>query len=60
MTKEEKERCELLTGYKFEKTWLGKDNDETEGHTLDRDEEGKYIILVEREAELKRLISEAE
>ena len=60
LTKEEKERCELLTGYKFEKTWLGKDNDETEGHTLDRDEEGKYIILVEREAELKRLISEAE
>lgn len=60
LTKEEKERCEILTGYKFEKTWLGKDNDETEGHTLDRDEEGKYIILVEREAELKRLISEAE
>ncbi|MBO5462924.1 MAG: MFS transporter [Clostridia bacterium] len=60
LTKEEKERCELLTGYKFEKTWLGKDNDETEGHTLDKDEEGKYIILVEREAELKRLISEAE
>ncbi len=60
LTKEEKDRCELLTGYKFEKTWLGKDNDETEGHTLDKDEEGKYIILVERDAELKRLISEAE
>ncbi len=60
LTKEEKERCEILTGYKFEKTWLGKDNDETEGHTLDKDEEGKYIILVERDAELKRLISEAE
>ena len=60
LTKEEKERCELLTGYKFEKTWLGKDNDETEGHTLDRDEEGKYIILVEREAEIKKLIAEAE
>ena len=60
LTKEEKKRCELLTGYKFEKTWLGKDNDETEGHTLDKDEEGKYIILIEREAELKRLISEAE
>ena len=60
LTKEEKERCELLTGYKFEKTWLGKDNDESEGHTLDKDEEGKYIILFERDAELKRLISEAE
>ena len=60
LTKEEKERCELLTGYKFEKTWLGKDNDESEGHTLDKNDDGKYIILVEREAELKRLISEAE
>lgn len=60
LTKEEKERCELLTGYKLEKTWLGKDNDESEGHTLDKDEEGTYIILIERDAELKRLISEAE
>lgn len=60
LTKEEKERCELLTGYKFEKTWLGKDNDESEGHTLDKNDDGKYIILVEREAELKKLISEAE
>lgn len=60
LTKEEKERCELLTGYKFEKTWLGKDNDESEGHTLDKNEEGKYIILIERDAELKRLIAEAE
>ncbi len=60
LTKEEKERCELLTGYNFEKTWLGKDNDESEGHTLDKDEDGKYIILVERDAELKKLIAEAE
>ena len=60
LTKEEKERCELLTGYKLEKTWLGKDNDESEGHTLDKNDDGKYIILVEREAELKKLISEAE
>ena len=60
LTREEKERCELLTGYKFEKTWLGKDNDETEGHTLQKDEDGKYIILIEREKELKKLIAEAE
>ena len=60
LTKEEKECCELLTGYKFEKTWIGKDNDETQGHTLDKDESGKYIILIEREAELKKLIAEAE
>ena len=60
LTKEEKERCELLTGYKFEKTWLGKDNDETKGHTLDKNENGEYVILIEKEAELKKLIAEAE
>ncbi len=60
LTAYEKERCELLTGYKLENTWLGKDNDETQGHTLDKDENGKYIILVERDAELKKLIAEAE
>ncbi len=51
LTDYEKERCELLTGYKLENTWLGKDNDESKGHTLDKDVEGKYIILVERERE---------
>lgn len=51
LTDYEKERCELLTGYKLENTWLGKDNDESKGHTLDKDVEGKYIILVEREKE---------
>lgn len=51
LTDYEKERCELLTGYKFGNTWLGKDNDESKGHTLDKDVEGKYIILVEREKE---------
>ena len=51
LTDYEKERCELLTGYKLENTWLGKDNDKSKGHTLDKDVEGKYIILVEREKE---------
>lgn len=60
LTPYEKERCELLTGYKLENTWLGNDNDETQGHTLDKDENGNYIILIEREAELKKLIAEAE
>lgn len=60
LTQYEKERCELLSGYKLENTWLGKDNDETQGHTLDKDTNGNYIILIERDAELKKLIAEAE
>ena len=60
LTDYERERCELLSGYKLENTWLGKDNDETQGHTLDKDENGNYIILIEREAELEKLIAEAE
>lgn len=59
LSQEEKARCELLSGYKLENTWLGKhENDET--HILNKNEEGKYEILVEKEAELKKLLSEAE
>ena len=45
LTDYEKERCELLTGYKLENTWLGKDNDEAEGNVLERDENGEYVVL---------------
>ncbi len=59
LSEEEKARCELLSGYKLENTWLGKnENDET--HVLHKNEDGKYEILVEKEAELKKLLSEAE
>ena len=59
LSEEEKARCELLSGYKLENTWLGKnENDET--HALQKNEDGKYEILVEKEAELKKLLSEAE
>ncbi len=60
LTDYEKERCELLSGYKLCKTWLGKDNDESQGHTLVQNEEGKYIILIEKEAETKRQLAETE
>ncbi len=60
LTDYEKERCEVLSGYKLKDTWLGKDNDETQGHTLDKDESGKYIILIEKEKELLKQIAEAE
>ena len=45
LTDYEKERCELLTGYKLHNTWLGKDNDETQGNVLQKDENGEYVIL---------------
>ena len=45
LTDEEKKRCELISGQKFENTWLGKASDNSEAHYLDRDENGKYIIL---------------
>jgi oligogalacturonide transporter len=46
LSDEQKKRCELISGQKLEKTWLGKsDNDEI--HTLDTDENGNYLILIE-------------
>ena len=59
LTAEEKARCETLSGQKLENTWLGRDNDESQGHTLDRDEKGNYIILIEKEAEKKALMENA-
>ncbi len=60
LTDEEKDRCYVLTGHNLENTWLGKDNDESQGHTLDKDENGNYIILIEKEAEKKALMEKAE
>ncbi len=47
LTDYERERCELLTGYKLEDTWLGKDNNENVIQTLDKNEKGEYLILLE-------------
>ncbi len=60
LTPYEKERCELLSGYKLENTWLGKDNDELQNHTLEKNEDGEYIILIEKELETKMKLQEAE
>ncbi len=57
LTPEERKRCEILSGQKLEDTWLGKDNDESQGHTLQKDENGNYIILVEKELEKQALMS---
>ena len=58
LTAEEKQRCEVLSGQKLENTWLGKDNDESQGYTLDKNENGEYIILIEKEEERKKLMAE--
>ncbi len=59
LSAEEKARCEILSGQKLENTWLGKDNDESQGHTLQKNENGEYIILIEKEELRKQLMQEA-
>ncbi len=49
LTEEEKKRCELISGQKLENTWLGQNN--TEEHFLEKNKEGKYIILLEMKKE---------
>lgn len=46
LSPEEIERCELISGQKFENTWLGQNNDSTEEHRLEKNEDGKYLILM--------------
>ena len=60
LTEYERERCELLTGYKLEEIWIGKDNNETEIHTLDKNEKGEYFILLELDELKKKQLAEAE
>ncbi len=60
LTDYERQRCELLSGYKLEDTWLGKDNDESYAHTLDKNAQGEYIILLEAEKMKKQQLAEAE
>ena len=50
LTDYERERCELLSGYKLENTWLGKNEDEGEARSLEKDENGNYIILIDQES----------
>ena len=56
----ERERCELLSGYKLEEIWIGKDNEQAEKHTLDRNENGEYLILLELDDLKKKQLAEAE
>lgn len=54
LTEAEIERCELISGQKYENTWLGQNNKYYEEHRLDKDENGKYIILTQMENEKKQ------
>ena len=49
LTKEQIERCQLISGQKFEKTWLGQCNSSEENHPLETNENGEYLILIELE-----------
>ena len=60
LTDEEIKTIEQVSGQKFEKTWLGKDNDTANGHALDKNEDGEYIILIELEEENAKLLSHKE
>lgn len=62
LSAEEKQRCEILSGQKLENTWLGKNEYNKvyyEEHTLDKNENGEYIILIEKEEMRKQLMKEA-
>ncbi len=59
LTNEQKERIELLSGYKLDKTWLGQSGNNEE-HTLELDDDGNYMILVEQEKTKKELLEVAE
>ena len=51
LTPEQKERCELISGQKLEKTWLGQGETDGEEHYLEMDEDGQYLILLDKKKE---------
>ncbi len=54
LSSEEKRICELISGQNFENTWLGQNNS-GEAHTLQTNENGEYLILLELKAEKEKL-----
>ncbi|MDE6385117.1 MAG: MFS transporter [Eubacterium sp.] len=55
LSDEEIKRCELISGQRIDKTWLGQGNCSDEEHTLEKDENGEYLILIEAENKKKEL-----
>lgn len=51
LTAEQIKIVEDISGQKYEKTWLGQNNDGEE-HTVEANADGEYAILLEKEAEM--------
>ncbi len=58
LTEEQIKRCEAISGQKMEHTWLGKDNNSEEIHTVEMNADGEYDILIEQELLKKALEKE--
>lgn len=54
LTDEQIKRCELISGQKYENTWLGQGNNSADPHPLLQNQDGKYLILLEKEAEKQK------
>ncbi len=46
---------EKISGQKYENTWLGKDNNSAQAHTLELNDNGEYQILIDIEEEMKKI-----
>lgn len=58
LSAEEKEAIEKITGQKMEKMWLGQNEDGSQSHSLDKNENGEYVILLELEEERKAFLEQ--
>ena len=58
LTEEEEKAFKAVSGQDFENTWLGKSEEGAVPHTLEMNEDGEYLILLELDEERKKLIEE--
>lgn len=58
LSAEEKKAIEKITGQKMEKMWLGQNEDGSQPHSLDKNENGEYVILLELEEERKAFLEQ--
>ncbi len=58
LTEEEERAFKAVSGQDFENTWLGKSEEGAVPHTLEMNDDGEYLILLELDEERKKLIEE--
>ena len=58
LTEEEEKAFKAVSGQDFENTWLGKSEEGAVPHTLEMNDDGEYLILLELDEERKKLIEE--